>query len=89
MVSKINGKRSVELRLLDGQGWQTVGNVTIPVNFQVPVVGQVVEARFLYAFRGSNALYQPVYLGPRQYVAPEDCVLSQLKYKVNEEEDLC
>lgn len=80
IVSKINDKRSVELRLLNGQGFQPVGNVTIPVNFEVPQVGQVVEVRYLYAFRESNALYQPVYLGPRD-VEVHECVLSQLKYK--------
>ncbi len=86
VVSKVNDKRSVELRLLNGDGFQPVGNVTIPVSFQVPEVGQVVEIRYLYAFKQSNALYQPVYLGPRQDVEVHDCVLSQLKYKADEEE---
>jgi len=87
VVSKINDQRSVELRLLNGDGWIPVGNVTIPVNFQVPAVGDVVEIRFLYAFRESNALYQPVYLGPRKDVEHHECVLSQLKYKGTGEED--
>ena len=89
VVSKINDKRSVELRLLNGQGWLPVGNVTIPPNFAVPAVGDVVEARYLYAYSGSNALYQPVYLGPRKDVEQHECVLSQLKYKGIGEEDLC
>jgi len=50
---------------------------------------QVVEIRFLYAFRESNALYQPVYLGPRQDIQQHECVLSQLKYKPAEEEEPC
>ena len=50
-------------------------------------MGQVVEVRFLYAFRESNALYQPVYLGPRQDIEVHECVLSQLKYKANEPEE--
>jgi bifunctional non-homologous end joining protein LigD len=86
VVSKINDKRSVELRLLNGDGWQSVGNVTIPVNFQVPAVSQIVEIRYLYAFTESNALYQPVYLGPRKDVERHECVISQLKYKTGEEE---
>ena len=45
VVSKINDKRSVELRLLNGKGWIPVGNVTIPPNFKVPAVGEVVEIR--------------------------------------------
>jgi len=89
VVSKINDKRSVELRLLNGQGWLPVGNVTIPPNFNVPAVGEVIEARYLYAYPGSNALYQPVYLGLRQDVEQHECVLSQLKYKGIGEEDLC
>jgi bifunctional non-homologous end joining protein LigD len=88
VVSKTNGdKRSVELRLLNCKGWLPCGNVTIPANFQVPAVGQVVEIRYLYAFKESNALYQPVYLGPRQDVEQHECVLSQLKYKAGGEED--
>jgi bifunctional non-homologous end joining protein LigD len=58
-------------------------------NFNVPAVGEVVEIRFLHAFRESNALYQPVYLGPRKDIEQHECVLSQLKYKRQEEEDLC
>jgi bifunctional non-homologous end joining protein LigD len=89
VVAQINDKRSVELRLLNGKGWIPCGNVTIPANFDVPAVGTVVECRFLYAFRESNALYQPVYLGPRKDIEQHECVLSQLKYKGTGEEDLC
>jgi bifunctional non-homologous end joining protein LigD len=85
----LNDKRSVELRLLNGQGWVQVGNVTIPANHAIPAVGEVVEVRFLYAFKESNALYQPVYLGPRKDIEQHECVLSQLKYKSTGEEDLC
>ena len=87
VVSKTNDKRSVELRLLNGKGWHSVGNVTIPVNFAVPEVGQVVEIRYLYAFKESNALYQPVYLGTRRDIEIHECVLSQLKYKAGESEE--
>jgi bifunctional non-homologous end joining protein LigD len=89
VLSKSNDKRSIELRLLNGQGWIPCGNVTIPPNFKVPAVGEVVECRYLYAFRESNALYQPVYLGPRRDIEQHECVLSQLKYKGTGEEDLC
>ena len=63
------------------------GTVTIPPNFNVPAVGEVVECRYLHAYRESNALYQPVYLGPRKDVEHHECVLSQLKYKSNGEEE--
>ena len=88
VVAQINDKRSVELRLLNGKGWIPVGNVTIPPNSKVPKVGEVVECRYLYAFVESNALYQPVYLGPRQDIEQHECVLSQLKYKSAAEGDL-
>jgi predicted DNA-binding WGR domain protein len=87
VVSKINDKRSVELRLLNGMGWNEVGNVTIPANFRVPEVGQIVEVRYLYAFKESNALYQPVFLGVRKDVELHECVLSQLKYKAAQDDE--
>lgn len=87
VVASVNDKRSVELRLLNGNAWMPCGNVTIPLNFQVPEAGQVVEVRYLHAFKESNALYQPVYLGPRQDVAPQECVPAQLKYKGSADED--
>jgi bifunctional non-homologous end joining protein LigD len=87
VVAKINDKRSVELCLLNGKGWIPCGNVTIPPNFNVPAVGTVVETRYLHAFSESNALYQPVYLGPRQDIEQHECVLSQLKYKAEQEEE--
>jgi bifunctional non-homologous end joining protein LigD len=87
VVCKINDKRSVKLRLLNGKGWNPVGNVTVPVNFVVPEVGQAVEVRCLYAFKESNALYQPVFLGVRRDVEVHECVLSQLKYKAGESEE--
>ncbi len=65
--------------------WIPCGNVTIPANHDIPKVGAVVEVRYLYAHRESGALYQPVYLGPRDDVEPGECLVSQLKYKAKEE----
>jgi bifunctional non-homologous end joining protein LigD len=87
VVSKVNAQRSVELRLLNGKGWIPCGNVTIPANQSVPKVGDVVEIRYLYAFKESNALYQPVYLGVRADVEQHECVVSQLKYKAEEDDE--
>lgn len=81
VVARINSKRSVEVRLLGPDGWLPCGNVTIPANHRIPEVLQVIEVRYLYAHRESNALYQPIYEGPRSDVNPEECRLSQLKYK--------
>ena len=89
VVSKVNDKRSVALILLNGKRWVPVGNVTIPPNFNVPAVGEVVETRYLHAIPESNALYQPVYLGPRKDVEHHECVLYQLKYKGTGEDELC
>lgn len=87
VVATVNPQRSVELRLLNCKGWIPVGNVTIPPNHPVPEVGTVVEVRYLYAFRESNALYQPIYLGRRKDIEPHECILSQLKFKPAEPEE--
>lgn len=86
VVAKLNQQRSVAVRLLDQEGWQPVGNVTIPPNHPVPSVGAVVEIRYLYAVP-DGSLYQPVYLGERSDVEPHECVVSQLKFKRDEEDD--
>jgi bifunctional non-homologous end joining protein LigD len=86
IVNKVNGKRSVLLMLFDGHKVVPAGNVTIPPNHTIPVVGTVVEVRFLYAFRESGCIYQPVYLGVRTDITAEECTVAQLKYKAAEEE---
>ena len=80
VVAKLNGKRSVSLTVLDGEQAVCVGNVTIPPNADVPPVGAIVEVRFLYAFRG-GCIFQPVYLGVRDDIRAEECVIGQLKFK--------
>jgi bifunctional non-homologous end joining protein LigD len=86
VVAKVNPQRSVEIRLLNGEGWVAAGNVTIPPNHPVPKVGAVVEVRYLYAMPGSGCLYQPVYLGVRSDVEQHECVVSQLKFKGEDDE---
>ena len=81
VVAKINVQRSVEVSLFQGRSLVSCGNVTIPANHDIPQVGSVVEVRYLYAYRDSLALYQPVYLGPRDDVDPDECLVSQLKFK--------
>lgn len=78
-VSKINMKRSVSLRM--GCGTE-VGNVTIPANHDIPKAGDVVEVRYLYAYKGGS-LYQPIYLGLRDDVDPDH--VDTLKFKSEEE----
>ncbi len=87
VVATVNPQRSVEIRLLGKDGWQSAGNVTIPANQTTPLVGDIIEVRFLYAHRESGALYQPVYLGRRQDVEPHECMASQLKFKSADEDE--
>ena len=81
IVGKINAKRSVTLYLYAGKNLKMAGNVTIPPNHPVPEKEQVVECRYLYAFRESGSIYQPVYLGARDDIPAEECTTTQLKYK--------
>ncbi|MEA3189292.1 MAG: bifunctional non-ous end joining protein LigD, partial [Chthoniobacter sp.] len=56
-------------------------NVTIPANHRIPGVGVIVEVRYLYAFKESGSVFQPVYLGERNDVLASDCTTRQLKFK--------
>jgi bifunctional non-homologous end joining protein LigD len=80
------GKRSVQVEASVPDGFQSVGNVTIPTNFSVPTVGSLVEIRYLYFFR-EGSLFQPVYLGPRTDVDCADAVDS-LKVKQEIDDDI-
>jgi bifunctional non-homologous end joining protein LigD len=80
-----NAKRSVTLGLSDGDKMVPAGNVTIPPNHAIPEMGDVVETRYLYAFKESGAIYQPVYLGRRTDIPADECCVDQLKYKAQTE----
>lgn len=84
IVSELNDKRSVSLHLYSENNIVQVGNVTIPVNFDVPKKGDVVEIKYLYAYEGGS-LYQPIYLGKRSDIDKDQCVVLQLKYKSENE----
>ena len=85
VVTGINSKRSVTLGLFEGDKMVPAGNVTIPPNHALPDVGDVVECRYLYAYKESGAIYQPVYLGPRTDIPLSECGVDQLKYKTERE----
>ncbi len=89
VVLGINDKRSVLLSLWDKNvnAYLATGNCTIPVNHEIPKVGDVVEAKYLYAFRESGNVYQPSYLGKREDVDAIECTTEQLKYKPETQED--
>ena len=84
IVSKVNSKRSVSLMLFRGDKIIQVGNVTILANHEIPKPGDVVEVRYLYAFKGGS-IFQPVYLGSRPDIRAEECVIGQLKFKAEQE----
>jgi len=79
-----DGKRSVALELLDGNEVTPVGNVTVPPNQPIPKPGDIVEVRYLYAYKGGS-LYQPVLLGVRDDIDRADCKVGQLKFKSEED----
>lgn len=80
IVTKINEKRSVAVAVIAEANQVEVGNVTIPPNKKIPPVNSIIEVRYLYAYKGGN-LYQPTYLGIRDDLNIQDCLISQLKYK--------
>jgi len=83
VVTARNAKRSVSLGLYNGDGDTMVpaGNVTIPPNHAVPAVGEVIDAKYLYAHRESGSIYQPVYIGKRVDIPATESTTDQLKYK--------
>jgi bifunctional non-homologous end joining protein LigD len=72
-------KRSIGLGLYP-QGCHPIGNCTIPANYKIPETGDLVEIRYLYAYK-DGSLYQPQYKGVRTDINPEACGEAQLKYK--------
>lgn len=86
IVSGINRKRSVALSLWNGTEEVPAGNVTIPPDQGIPAMREIVEVRYLYAFRESGSVYQPVYLGRRDDLEMSDCDVRQLKYKESMEQ---
>ena len=79
-------QQAMALALLDGQKRIAVGNVTIPPNAAVPVAGEVIEARYLYAYKGGS-LYQPVFIGVRDDIDASACTMTQLKFKPEVDDD--
>ena len=81
IITAINKKRSVAMGLYRNDELVPAGNVTIPPNQPVPETGAVADVRYLHAMPGSNALYQPVFLGVRDDIDPSECTVDQLKFR--------
>ena len=84
IVNAINAKRSVAIAVWENGTLVSAGNVTVPVNQLIPQVGDVIEARYLYAMEGSGSLFQPVYLGVRDDIMAAECTRDQLKFRREE-----
>ncbi len=76
------GKRSVGLEVVSGKDRVFMGKVTIPPNHDVPKKGDLVEVRYLYAYK-DGAVFQPVYLGKRTDSDLTDATISQIVYKAD------
>lgn len=86
IVHTVNAKRSVAIAVRENGMLVPAGNVTVPADQLIPQVGDVVEVRYLYAMPGSGSLFQPVYLGARDDIAPAECTHDQLKFRKEPEE---
>jgi bifunctional non-homologous end joining protein LigD len=81
MVESINVKRSVLMALFNDDGVKdTWGSVRIPENTEMPEVGDVIEVKYLYAFK-DGSMYQSSFLKHRKDQRITECLESQLKYK--------
>jgi len=81
------GKRSVGLELLNESGERVfMGKCTIPPNKEIPAIGEVVEVRYLYAYKG-GAIFQPVYKHKRTDVDVEECLMNQIIFKAGQESE--
>ena len=84
VANQTPGKRSVGLELIDDNGQKVfMGKVTIPPNKDIPNVGDLVEVRYLYAYRG-GAVYQPTYIWKREDSDLTDATTSQIIYKAED-----
>jgi bifunctional non-homologous end joining protein LigD len=85
VVNAVNAQRSVGIVIYKNGRSTEIGNVSIPVDVDIPKVGQVIEVRYLYAYKG-GALAQPIYLGVRDDILESACTENQLKYKADDED---
>ncbi|MGV3772716.1 MAG: hypothetical protein ACO1QB_07435 [Verrucomicrobiales bacterium] len=73
-------RRSGRIVLFDDVYQKEAGNVTIPPNHPIPTIGDVLDVRYLHAFKESGCIYQPVFLGRPDDVPFKDCTTKQLKF---------
>lgn len=83
VVGGHNIQHSVRCQLWRNGKFVDAGNVSIPQNMELPKHGTVLEVKYLYAFKESGYMFQPVFLMVRDDVSAEDCMVEQLKYGNN------
>lgn len=80
-------KRSLHMEVMDDQGvWTEVGKCLIPSNKPIPMVGELIDVNYLYAFPGGS-LFQPIFKGARDDLDESACTMAQLQYKAGTKED--
>lgn len=79
------GKRSVSMFILDNGAKTDIGNVTVYPNQEIPKAGDILEVKYLYAYK-DGSLFQPILLSKRDDIDESACDIKQLKYKKEEEE---
>ena len=85
-VRAINSTKRSVLLAVYGENEEDVidvGNCTVYPNMAIPEIGDLVEIKYLYAYKGGS-LFQPILIGTRDDLDIDDCKLSQLKYKREE-----
>jgi bifunctional non-homologous end joining protein LigD len=87
IVYGLNSQRSVVVGMLnEANELKSYGNVAIPANHDVPVVGDLIEIRYLY-FTG-QAFEQPLYLGKRLDLHKLDANILQITRRKPELENV-
>ena len=83
LVIKRNNKASVDLGLYnESNQLLNVGSVKIRNHsFNHIVEGNIVDVQYAHAFPSSHKIYHPRMVSIRDDLQPDDCVLSQLRYK--------
>lgn len=85
IVLRRNEKASVDLGVYDdNHNIVEVGSVKIRNAYfdrNIKGAGTVLEVRYMHAFSDSNQIYQPRMIAIRTDIDPDDCQLSQLRYK--------
>lgn len=88
VIKQHKTKRSVTVAVYDGEREVNMGNVTIPANYDIPNVGDLVEVIYLYCHTGEKGkLYQSKYKGIRDDQDLTDCNYAQIKFKSADDED--